>query len=124
MRRRRMAEVIFRLPGREQYSYAEVKFTAEEYAEPGPIGIQEQLAEALAYLNGTFPGSSGGSNSGAAQSGPSQQSNNGGHNCVHGPMNYVKGGSGNRTWQAYMCQNPDKSNRCKPIDAITGQPWK
>ncbi len=120
-----MAEVIFRLPGREQYSYAEVKFDEDELTGPGGFeAAQELLKTALNELNAVFPGSSGGSNSGAAQSGPSQQSNNGGHNCVHGPMNYVKGGSGNRTWQAYMCQHPDKSNRCKPIDAITGQPWK
>jgi hypothetical protein len=118
-----MAEIIFRLPGNEQYSYAEVKFESDEYDQLSGDEVQSKLFAAWTDLNATFP-NSGGSNSSPAPSGTSQQSNSNIPSCPHGQREEKSGASARGPWKAYMCPSKNRNNQCKPIDAITGQPWK
>jgi hypothetical protein len=118
-----MAEVIFRLPGNEQYSYVEVKFDEEELDGPGgEEAAQELLNTTLAQLNATFQ-AVGGQNQGASQSGYGQQSNSNIPSCQHGQRVEKSGSSSRGQWKAYMCPSKDRSNQCKPIDAVTGKAW-
>jgi hypothetical protein len=116
-----MAEVIFRLPGNEQYSYAEVKFDGDEYDQLSGDEVQSKLFAAWADLNATFP-SAGSSNNSPAPGGTVQQSNI--PSCPHGQRVEKSGASARGQWRAYMCPSKDRNNQCKPIDAVTGQPWK
>lgn len=124
-----MANVTFRLPGREQYSYAEVTFTAEEYTEPGPYPIADLLKQALDDLNATFPASTGQSNSGGYQApsggGQSQQSSNQSDtpSCVHGQRVLKNGTSSRGQWSAWMCPERNREHKCQPLDAVTGKLW-
>jgi hypothetical protein len=117
-----MAELIFRLPGKEQYSYVEVSASEEE---AGTEGFAQTLKSALADLNSIYPGRAAGSS--AAQSTSTQNTNSDlpdfAH-CPHGDMKFVKGGAGRKAWSAYFCPLPkEATNKCKPIDASTGEAW-
>lgn len=120
-----MADITFRLPGREQYSYAEVTFTSEEYTEPGPYPVADLLKQALDDLNATFPQAAGQSSAGASQA-PVASQHVGGQqapSCVHGQRILKNGTSARGAWSAWMCPNRDRNTACKPVDAVTGKSW-
>lgn len=120
-----MAEVIFRLPGKEMYSYAEVKFDEQDYLGKEPEEVRNLLNGALSDLNATFPSASGTSSAGSSQGAPSGSQSRGGQapSCEHGQRVLKEGNSSRGHWSAWMCPNGDWNNRCKPIDAKTGKSW-
>jgi hypothetical protein len=118
-----MAHLVFRLPGHEQYSYVEVSFDTD--LRLGTEGVADELKAALEALNEAYP-----KKAAPAAAGPSQpaaapaQSADPLRTCVHGNRTLREGKSaGGKAWGAWMCPEKDRSQQCKPLDFITGQPW-
>jgi hypothetical protein len=113
-----MAEVTHRLPGREQYSYVEVKFDETDINTMSPEQLRSFLDGALSDLNNTYPASA------ASQATPAQQqapAATGGPACVHGARKHAKGISAKGPWQAYFCTQP-KGSQCDAIWIKQGEP--
>ena len=115
-----MANIIFRLPGREQYSYAEVSVTHEEIDGPeGEAFLSELLANTLASLNLTYPTAEA---QPAAQAAPADSNI---PSCAHGPRKHAKGQSARGQWQALFCTQPKGPSQCQAIFLKTGEPgWQ
>lgn len=124
-----MANITFRLPGREQYSYAEVSVAHEEISGPdGPDFLAEILANSLAALNLTYPEAERPAAPAALQDArpaPAAPAT-GGQQCLHGERKHVKGKSAKGPWQGLFCPQPKGSNdSCSPVWLKTGEPgWQ
>lgn len=117
-----MADLTYRLPGKEPFSYVEVVTDLDELNSPDGENI---LREALDALNALFPSAgtatAGGYSRPAPASDPSLPDF---AHCKHGDMLYKEGGSGRSKWKAYMCQSKDRNDRCQPRDAVSGNEWE
>jgi hypothetical protein len=121
-----MATITFRLPGREQYSYAEVSFDTNE-----PDYVQETvqaiLKDALADLDAVYPETVRPAPVAAApvaqpapQAAPSDIPS-----CAHGPRTHRKGTSAKGQWQALFCSQPKGPTQCQAVWLKAGEPgWQ
>jgi hypothetical protein len=129
-----MANITFRLPGREQYSYAEVSVTNDEIDGPDGQGLLASLlSDALAALNLTYPEAERPvapvavlAPAAAPQVAPAD-----GLSCIHGVRKHSKGISGagtpkQREWQALFCPQPKgAAGSCDPKWLKQGEPgWQ
>jgi hypothetical protein len=109
-----MANIVYRLPGREQYSYAEVTFTPDELFGPDALSGDERLEllkTALADLDQVYPKAAAPVGQVAPQN--TQPSGTvGPFDCAHGPRKHAKGQSAKGPWQAYFCTHQDKAQQC------------
>lgn len=118
-----MAEVIFRLPGKEPFSYVEVSTNDVEANEPD---FEERVLQAaISSLNSLYAGAgtaSGGQQPTQSNSRPSGVPDYA--RCTHGDMTLRKGQSGKGPWEAYMCSAKNRDEQCKPVwmDLKTGRP--
>jgi len=109
-----MAEIIYRLPGKEQYSYAEVKLTDDELYGPDALDVQDLLAKALSELNAAFPNATGSPSVSGYQGQAAGPQAGSGHTCAHGERVYKSGTSAKGPWAGWMCPSKDRNNQCKP----------
>lgn len=110
-----MANIVYRLPGREQYSYAEVTFNTDDPEYVDPASRLEVLQGALADLDLVYPAAL----ARAAQPEPQDarpaapaggKSNGADTTCVHGPRNRVA----KANWVAWFCPQPQgATDQCK-----------
>lgn len=118
-----MADITFRLPGREQYSYAEVTVTSEEYYAEGPDSVSDLLLKALTDLNAAFPQSDARPTQQAPQAAPQAAPAANGPTCAHGPRKWAKGTSARGEWQGMFCSQPKGApDQCSAIWLKNGQP--
>jgi len=110
-----MAKITFRLPGKAQYSYAEVEY--DSYAEVD----QGELKSVLIDLDSTFPDTPAAPVQNTPE--PVGTANASGRTCQHGNMKLQEGSSARGGWAAYMCPSTDRAQRCQPVDAVTGKSW-
>lgn len=104
-----MANIVYRLPGREQYSYVEVTLQPEDLEGPGALSADDRIAlleTALADLNQVYPESAPATGaaapSAAPVAAPAAFSNGAATTCVHGQRNRVARGN----WVAWFCPQP------------------
>lgn len=102
-----MANIVYRLPGKEQYSYAEVTFNTDDQEYVDPVARLEVLQGALTDLGLVYPEAAARPASGAVgtaqQPAPAGgQSNGADTTCVHGQRNRVAKGN----WVAWFCPQP------------------
>ena len=132
-----MANITFRLPGREQYSYAEVSFDTNE-----PDYVQETvqaiLKDALADLDAVYPETGRQTAPAADQTYtapaatvvPVPPGTPESMTCKHGLRKHSKGTSGKGTpkeknWQALFCPQPKGAPSCSPKWLTAGEPgWQ
>jgi hypothetical protein len=117
-----MANLVFRLPGKEMYSYVEVTFDSDLRDLDGD-SVAEELKTALAALNAAFPESARPIVAATVASPVQSASPASGRTCSHGEMKLREGKSAKGNWAAYMCPERDRANQCKPVDAVTGKAW-
>ena len=104
-----MAELIYRLPGAEPYSYVEVKVDSAEVEGPGgDVYLLELLTNAKEALDQVFPAGAGRTPEDARPAAPAV-SNGAQTTCVHGARTRVAKGN----WVAWFCPEKDKSAQCK-----------
>lgn len=119
-----MANVVFRLPGREQYSYAEVTFTAEETETLSAPEVETILFDALERLNATYPQSAAPAPQGGYSGPQDARPGDPRTTCNHGARKHSKGRSGKGPWQALFCTQP-KGSACDPVWLKEGDPlWQ
>jgi hypothetical protein len=107
-----MADITFRLPGREQYSYAEVHVDYSEIEGPeGENFLGNLLAASLAAINLTYPKAEAPAQVSPAQAPPVA----GGPSCQHGPRKHAKGTSARGAWQALFCSQPKDQGQCPAV---------
>lgn len=122
-----MANITFRLPGREQYSYAEVSVTNDEIDGPDGQGLLASLlTDALAALNLAYPEAERPAAPQASQSAPQAAPAAGGQQCIHGERKHVKGKSAKGPWQGLFCPQPKgAAGSCDPVWLKQGEPgWQ
>lgn len=107
-----MADITFRLPGREQYSYAEVHVNYSEIEGPeGEHFLGDLLATSLAAINLTYPKAEP-----PAQAAPATATQSAdGPSCQHGPRKHAKGTSARGVWQALFCPLPKGQGQCPTV---------
>jgi hypothetical protein len=124
-----MPDITFRLPGSAMYSYAEVRFSENEFLTTNPGETRAVLEGVLADLNAAYPRDA------APQAAPVQQAAPvapqqpqqaapapAGQNCVHGPRKHSKGTSARGEWQALFCAQPKGQGQCPAVWLKTGEP--
>lgn len=108
-----MADIIFRLPGKEQYSYAEVSVSQDEVSgDEGAVYLTEILENALSALNAVYPNAGAVRAASTPQDAPpvAAKSNGAETTCVHGNRTRVA----KANWVAWFCPQPkDAADQCK-----------
>lgn len=117
-----MPKITYRLPGREQYSYAEVEFDDNDVRTMSPEELRSFLDGALSDLDNTYPQSDARPVQQAPQAAPQAAPAAGGRNCAHGARTHSTGVSARGPWQAYFCPLKDKAQQCTPEWIKQGQP--
>jgi hypothetical protein len=124
-----MPDITFRLPGREQYSYAEVTFSANELLTLNPSELQTTLQGALSDLDATYPQDAAPQAAPVQQAAPVAQQQPqqaapapGGQQCMHGPRKHFAGVSAKGPYQALFCPRPKGQDQCSPVWLKTGEP--
>jgi hypothetical protein len=118
-----MAKITFRLPGKEQYSYAEVEFD-HDLRIMSSEEVAEELKVAVAALDRAYPDAAERPTTAAApQAAAATTGSANARTCPHGEMKLKEGRSAKGVWSAWMCSERDRAQQCKPIDGTTGKPW-
>jgi len=108
-----MANIVYRLPGKEQYSYAEVTFNTDDLEYADPAARLEVLQGALTDLGLVYPEAAA-RPAPAAATGPRDavpaKSNGADTTCVHGNRSRVA----KANWVAWFCPQPQgAADQCK-----------